>query len=162
VVEGGATKTLNYDPLGRLRSLVTPTQTTEFLYDGDRLVAEYDPSRAAGNQLLRRYVHGAGVDEPIVWYECPSPTPGACTSNRNWLIADRQGSIIASTDSAGAASIYRYGPYGEPEGGNWSGQRFRYTGQIALPELRLYHYKARAGGAIQSPVFVCPVSGGCA
>ena len=40
--------------------------TTEFLYDGDRLVAEYDPSRSAGNQLLRRYVHGPGVDEPIV------------------------------------------------------------------------------------------------
>jgi YD repeat-containing protein len=30
VAEGGATRTLSYDPLGRLRSLVTPTQTTEF------------------------------------------------------------------------------------------------------------------------------------
>ena len=29
----------------------------------------------------------------------------------------------------------------EPQG--WAGSRFRYTGQIALPELQLYHYKAR-------------------
>lgn len=34
-------------------------------YDGDRLIAEYDGSGA----LKRRYVHGAGVDEPLLWYE---------------------------------------------------------------------------------------------
>ena len=33
--------------------------------DGDRLVAEYN----GGGSLLRRYVHGPGVDEPVVWYE---------------------------------------------------------------------------------------------
>ncbi len=38
-------------------------------------------------------------------------------------------------------SVYRYGPYGEPD--TWTGSRFRYTGQIALPEVSLYHYKAR-------------------
>ena len=36
---------------------------------------------------------------------------------------------------------YTYGPYGEPQ--SWAGSRFRYTGQIALPETQLYHYKAR-------------------
>jgi RHS repeat-associated protein len=40
--------------------------------------------------------------------------------------------------------VYRYGTYGEPAGGDFSGARFRYTGQIALPEVGLYHYKARA------------------
>ncbi|MEJ0058454.1 MAG: hypothetical protein WDM79_02175 [Terricaulis sp.] len=35
------------------------------------------------------------------------------------------------------------GPYGEPANDNWTGSRFRYTGQIALPEARLNHYKAR-------------------
>jgi RHS repeat-associated protein len=38
-------------------------------------------------------------------------------------------------------SRYRYGSYGEPDA--WAGQRFRYTGQIMLPEVQLYHYKAR-------------------
>ncbi|WP_349257207.1 RHS repeat-associated core domain-containing protein [Vitreimonas sp.] len=57
------------------------------------------------------------------------------------LIADRQGSIIATTDATGAATTYAYDPYGRPR--EWPGPRFRYTGQAALPELQLYHYKAR-------------------
>ncbi|KRA62341.1 hypothetical protein ASD79_22350 [Caulobacter sp. Root655] len=122
---------LDYDPLGRLRQTTINGTVTQFLYDGDQLVAEYD---GAGN-LLRRYVHGAGVDDPLVWYE-----GGA----RRWLHADRQGSIIAWSDASGISqSTYTYGPYGEP-GDNWAaGSRFRYTGQIALPELKVYHYKAR-------------------
>jgi RHS repeat-associated protein len=39
--------------------------------------------------------------------------------------------------------VYAYGAYGEPAYDNWSGSRFRYTGQIMLPEAKLYHYKAR-------------------
>lgn len=34
-------------------------------FDGTDLIAKYDGS----NALLRRYVHGPGVDEPLVWYE---------------------------------------------------------------------------------------------
>ncbi|MBI1186066.1 MAG: hypothetical protein GC206_01770 [Alphaproteobacteria bacterium] len=94
------------------------------------MVGEY-----VGGTLARRYVHGAGVDEPIVWYE------GAGLTDRRWLIADHLGSIIAHTDASGNTTRYSYGPYGEPA--SWTGSRFRYTGQIALPELQLYHYKAR-------------------
>jgi RHS repeat-associated protein len=126
-----------YDPLGRIRSYTGGGVTTLFHYDGDRLIAEYSGT----GTLLRRYVHGPGVDEPLVWYE------GAGTADPRWLIADRQGSIIATTNASGAASPLAYGPYGEPSA--WSGpggamlSRFRYTGQAALPELALYHYKAR-------------------
>ncbi len=88
---------------------------------------------------LRRYVHGAGVDEPLAWYE------GSGTSDRRYLIGDNQGTIIAADGAAVVRNAY--GPYGEP--GAWNGaggamlSRFRYTGQIALPEAQLYHYKAR-------------------
>jgi RHS repeat-associated protein len=44
-------------------------------------------------------------------------------------------------ESGAATTRYAYGPYGEPS--SWAGSRFRYTGQIALPEAGLYHYKAR-------------------
>jgi RHS repeat-associated protein len=136
-VSGATPATLSYDPLGRLRSYTAISTTTEFLYDGDRLVAEY-----VGANIVRRYAHGPGVDEPLLWFE------GATTTDRRWLVSDRQGSIIAATDSNGAlvGSVHRYGPYGEPD--TWSGARFRYTGQIALPELQLYHYKAR----VYSPI----------
>ena len=118
------------DPLGRLRQTVAGGVTTDFLYDGDRLVAEY-----VGASVARRYAHGAGVDEPLMWYE------GAGVTGERWLHADPQGSIVAHTFDGGSATPYRYGPYGEPDA--WAGARFRYTGQIALPDVQLYHYKAR-------------------
>jgi len=127
---------LTYDPLGRLRNYaVTVNGTgsvTSFLYDGDRLSGEYDGS---GN-LLRRYIHGPGTDEPLVWLEGPM-----ASATVNYLHADHQGSIIAWSTSSGAVTTTAYGAYGEPQ--SWSGSRFSYTGQIMLPELKLYHYKAR-------------------
>ena len=127
-----------YDPLGRLRATHNNADVwTYFAYAGDQPIAEY-ADKAAGLPALRRYVHTGGVDEPVVWYE------GADASQRRWLHADRQGSIIAWSDVTGAvsaSSIYTYSPYGEPSA--WSGLRFMYTGQIALPEAQAYFYKAR-------------------
>lgn len=129
---GGAGLTLSYDPLGRLTQTVSGANTTQFLYEGDRLVAEYNGGTST---VLRRYVHGPGVDEPIVWYE------GATLATRTWLHTDERGSIIATSDGSGLATPYTYSEYGEPSA--WGGPRFKYTGQIALPEAQLYHYKAR-------------------
>lgn len=131
----GSLMTLSYDPLGRLSQVVAGGSTTNFLYDGDRLTEEYNGSGTA----LRRYVHGADDDEPLVWYQ------GADLSTPNWLIADQQGSIVAQATSGGTATVYTYDPYGQV-GGNWTGSRFRYTGQIALNDasgVNLYYYKAR-------------------
>lgn len=131
-VSGSASLALTYDPLGRLRQTTQGSTVTQFLYDGDRLIAEYDGS----GTVLRRYAHGAGVDEPITWYEGAS-----LTADRRTLHADERGSILATSNASGVATPYTYGPYGEPA--SWSGPRFRYTGQAALPEVQLYHYKAR-------------------
>lgn len=133
-VSGPATATLDYDPLGRLRQTTINGTTTQYLYDGDQLIAEYDGSGTA----LRRYLHGIGTDDPLVWFE------GAGLGDARYLHADRQGSIIGWSNASGVSqAIYSYGPYGEP-GDRWApGSRFRYTGQAALPELKLYHYKAR-------------------
>jgi RHS repeat-associated protein len=137
-VGGSAALALSYDPLGRLKQTVAGTTTTQYLYDGDRLTAEYNGSTTLP---LRRYVHGAGVDEPLVWYE------GSGISDKRWFHTDHQGSVVATSDGSGnvvSATQYVYGPYGEPT--NWTGSRFRYTGQIALNDaagVQLYYYKAR-------------------
>ena len=56
---------------------------------------------------------------------------------------EERGSVIAVTDGSGAASsINTYDEYGIPASGNVG--RFQYTGQAWLPELQLYHYRARA------------------
>jgi RHS repeat-associated protein len=128
---GSMNAALSYDPAGRLFQ-TTGSATTQFLYDGDALVGEYDGSGA----LLRRYVHGPGVDEPVLWYE------GADLSNRRYLRPDHQGSIVAVSDASGnSLNTNTYDEYGIPASNNLG--RFAYTGQIIIPELGFYHYKAR-------------------
>jgi RHS repeat-associated protein len=131
-VSGSSSLSLSYDPLGRLLTTTSGGITTRYLYDGDRLVAEYRSST-----LARRYVHGANLDEPLVWYE------GAGLTDRRWLHTDHHGTVIATSDGAGSGTVYAYSAHGEPAYNNWGGSRFRYTGQIMLPEAKLYHYKAR-------------------
>jgi RHS repeat-associated protein len=137
---GPVSMTLSYDPTGRLQQSVigTPAVTTNFLYDGDALVEEY----SASGTVLRRYVHGPQVDNLLIWYE-GSPM---ATTNANYLVADRQGSIAAKASNAGEVNKnYAYDPYGAPDAWDAIGTdpRFRYTGQIAIPEAQLYYYKAR-------------------
>ena len=56
--------TLAYDALDRLADEGAGT-ATRFNYDGQMVIAEHNSS----NVLTRRYVHGPGADEPLVWYE---------------------------------------------------------------------------------------------
>lgn len=132
---GAHTAQLAYDPLGRLwQTSGGAAGVTRFLYDDDQLVAEYD---GAGT-VLRRYIHGPGDDDPLVWFEGGSL---ASTSGR-YLMADHQGSIVAATDVNGTTvATNSYDEYGRPGAGNLG--RFGYTGQAWLPELGLWHYKAR-------------------
>ncbi len=129
---GAKSATLSYDPLGRLFQITAGSNTTQFLYDGDKLVAEYN----GGGTLLRRYVHGPRADEPLLWYE------GATLATRRGLFANHQGSIVAVADANGSSlGINAYDAWGVPNANNMG--RFQYTGQAWIAELGLYHYKAR-------------------
>ncbi|CAL4869731.1 hypothetical protein MMA231_04023 (plasmid) [Asticcacaulis sp. MM231] len=133
--QGGVTSTLTYDAENRLYSINKSSVTTKFLYDGKNLIAEYN----ASNVLLRRYVHGPGTDNPLVWYE------GVTTTPKYYLYSDERGSVTTVTSSAGVVNtVYGYSEYGVPStlSGSLS-SRFRYTGQTWLPEVGLYYYKAR-------------------
>lgn len=128
----GVSATLAYDAVGRMRQIVAGGATTQFVYDGTDMVAEYDGAGA----LLKRYVHGPGVDEPLVAYT------GTGTASKEWLYADHLGSIVGTANASGTSSgIYSYGPFGEPNVS--AGVRFRYTGQAYIQTLGLYYYKAR-------------------
>ena len=131
---GAANVALRYDPLGRLYETTGTGGTTRFLYDGDELVGEYDTS---GN-MLRRYVHGAGADDPVVWFE----GSGFGWGNMRHLRTNHQGSVVRVADGTGSViAVNRYDEYGIPAAGNVG--RFQYTGQAWIPELGMYHYKAR-------------------
>jgi RHS repeat-associated protein len=126
---------LVYDPLGRLFWISGPnTGMTQFLYDGDDLVAEYN----GWGTLTKRYVHGPGTDEPVAVYEGPA----LGTAGRRYTLPDERGSIVALVDASGnPVAINTYDEYGIP-GANNQG-RLQYMGQAWIPELGMYYYKAR-------------------
>lgn len=77
----------------------------------------------------------------MVWFE----GAGVANAARRYLYADERGSIVAITNNAGTLSqIASYDEYGIPDNAEIANRgRFRYTGQIWLPELGMYYYKAR-------------------
>ena len=105
VTAPGSSAALAYDPIGRLSRTEIDGSATELLYDGVDLVGEYDQD---GN-LVRRYVHGPAIDEPIAAYQ-------GSESSKDWLYADHLGSVIAIADGAGTAgAISSYSPFGMPK-----------------------------------------------
>ena len=127
---GGSAMTLSYDPQGRLDTTVGST-SMRLVYSGPDLIEETN----AANATLRRYVPGPGTDEPLVWFE------GAGIGDPRFLVADERGSIVAVTHGPAPATINTYDEYGIPGASNEG--RYQYTGQTWIPELGLYHYKAR-------------------
>ncbi|MCR6653107.1 MAG: RHS repeat-associated core domain-containing protein [Cellvibrionaceae bacterium] len=133
LVRAGTDMELHYDPLGRLYQIGRKNGTKiYFLYDGDNLVAEYQ-----NGVMTKRYVHGDGMQAPLVSYDSSSLNNSAV----KFLHTNHQGSVIALTDSEGnATAVNTYDPFGGV--GSLTG-RFGYTGQMFLPELDLYYYRAR-------------------
>ena len=130
---------IGYDALLRpADTLNSGAVTKQFTYDGMQIVAASNP----GAGIAERYVWGDAPDELLVDYV------GSGTTNRRWAHQDERGSVIALSDAAGnAVAINKYDEFGKPQAGNVG--RFQYTGQMWMPEVSLYHYKAR----VYSPTF---------
>lgn len=121
---------LTYDSLGRLAKVVNGANTSQFLYDGNRVIGEY----SATGQMNLRYVFGPGADEPLATY-FPSGL-------RYWYHADERGSIVTVSDPNGVKTGFnRYDEYGNPAAGNWG--LYQYTGQKLIYGTKLYDYKNR-------------------
>ena len=130
---------LIYDPLGRLvriNSLDPLLSRLDFTYDGDAIVLETTGS----GTVVRRHVHGPamGRDDPLITYEGSS----TAYADARFLSSDPRGSIVHSAQSSGAnAVVNTYDEYGNP--GSTNEGRFQYTGQVWLPYIEMYYYKAR-------------------
>ena len=123
--------TYAYDPLLRLSMIDSSNAAldVQFGYDGQEMVQE-----ALSGNRTRRYVHGPGIDEPLVAY-LVTPTG----TSRLWYQADERGSITRLSNDAGTpGGIGKYDEYGV--GGT---SRFRYTGQYWLGDANLLYYRAR-------------------
>jgi RHS repeat-associated protein len=92
----------SYDYAGRRISKTVDSNTIKYAYDGQQVIAEYE-----NDTLVRKFIYGAGIDEPLAMIN---------VSDNNavyYYHADRLGSIIAITDSAGnIVEKYDYDVFG--------------------------------------------------
>jgi RHS repeat-associated protein len=130
-VSGGGTNTLAYDPLSRLFS-ITGTGAGSYLYDGSEIAGVVQNGTTT---MVNRVVRGPWPDETVAVH----PVTGQPT----YTLLDPQNSTIALTSPTGAIqNRLAYDEFGFPQSSNTG--RFQYTGQLWLPDARVYHYKARA------------------
>ena len=124
-----------YDPLGRRSgkdaTIAGSTTSTEYLWSGSQVMAEYDGTTGA---LLRRYVYGPGIDTPLVMLDA--------SDNKTYLHGDRLGSIIAVASSTGAQiEAFTSGPYGEDT--SESNSPYKFAARRIDQETGLYYNRAR-------------------
>lgn len=128
---GGGTVTFKYDPFGRRIERSGPSGTTIYAYDGANGIEEL----SAGGAATARYVHGAGVDEPLA----------ESSSSLNYFSADGLGSITSLEDSTGTPqATFVYGAFGVLSSSSGSATTsYRYTAREFDQDTGLYYYRAR-------------------
>jgi len=129
------TITYTYDASGRrIAKIVDGQTTTKYVYDGDHCITEYDGT----GSLLRKYLYGPGVDQPI----CMIETAGSATYYYHF---DGLGSVVALTNSAGSTvQFYEYSVYGQVAASDPNHpNRFTFTAREFDKDTGLYYYRAR-------------------
>jgi RHS repeat-associated protein len=134
-----------YDALGRRVARTASGSTTVFVQVDQQTICDY-ASGATPASSTYRYLYGSYIDEPIVRI-------ATINSETTWYHRNQQYSIVACTDSSGAATErYAYTAYGLPTITDGSGtvrtssaiaNRYTYTGREWDGVLGLYHYRAR-------------------
>ncbi len=141
--KSGVSAVYAYDPLGR-RTQKSGTGVTQtfFLQDGADEIAEYD----ASGDVLRRFVPGPAINEPIAYESCPGSSNPTCStiSATGFYYTDHHGSVTATSDGSGNLidGPYTYDPYGVSQA-SLSGQPLRYVGMYLDAETGLYYDRAR-------------------
>ncbi len=138
------TITYTYDPAGRrIKKNVVGSYIVKYVYDGGQVIAEYDDST-----LLRKYIYGARVDEPVCMLENPA-SDGIDVADNNatyYYHFDGLGSVVALSNSNGdSCQSYEYSAYGQVAASdpNFLANPYMFTGRRFDIETGLYYYRAR-------------------
>ena len=136
----GALALYEYDGVGRRIRANTNGLVTDYVYDGDRIIAEY----GVAGQLLRKYVYGPRIDEPVVMIS---------QAQTLFYSFDGLGSVVALSDGQGElVETYSYAPFGEPTIRSSTGQiltdsgagnPYMFTGRRYSTQTGLYYYRTR-------------------
>lgn len=130
--------TYTYDPLDRLITKTAGGTTTEYYYDGNRIIEE----QTAGSS--KTFVYGNGIDE-LVNMEIGTTD--------YYYHLDRVGNAVGLTNSTGAlVERYEYDDYGAPQFfnslyvpqvGSSVGNPYLFTGRLYDGATSLYYMRAR-------------------
>jgi len=127
--------TYKHDVHGRRSEKKIDGYSTRYVYDGPHIIAEYD----GNNNLLRKYVYGPGIDQPVCMIE-------VADSNATYYYHhDGLGSIVALSDSNGdTVQTYEYSIFGEVavEDANHTNP-YMFAGRRYDIEIGLYYNRAR-------------------
>jgi RHS repeat-associated protein len=129
---GGGTTTFKYDPFGRRIQKSGPLGTTNYLYDGARLIEGADSN---GN-VLARYTQGPLIDEPLSQLS---------SGTASYYQADAIGTVTSLSSATGAvANTYTYDSFGKLTASTGTlVNPFQFTGREWDSETSLYYYRAR-------------------
>ena len=122
-----------YDARGRRVLERQGGVTTQLVYDGSTLVAEY-----RDGELFAQYVHDDGVDKPLQI---------AAEGAEHWFHPDLASSTRILSDGTGTEAVaFRYSPFGELVEGQASGvfNPLLYIGRRFDPSINAYDFRARA------------------
>lgn len=119
---------------------------TLFLNDGSDEIAEY----ATSGTVLRRFVPGPAINEPIAYENCSGATAPNCTGSglvTEYFHTDHHGSVVSLSTAGGAPATdegtlpFTYDPCGV--GGALTGEPFKFVGMYLDAETGLYYDRAR-------------------
>jgi RHS repeat-associated protein len=121
-----------YDGLGRRMAKNVDGVATKYLYDNEDILLEMDET----DNILARYTHGPGIDEPISMERAGSSY---------YYVADGLGSIVKLVDAGGTVvNNYVYDSFGNMvEKTEVVLNPYTYTAREYDPESGLYYYRAR-------------------
>ncbi len=130
-----------YDDSGRRISKTSAGITTSYLYDGDAIHAEWSGS-INGNPAAA-YVHGAGIDEPLL--RLTGATNGPSATQAAYL-QDGLGSVIGQANTAGTLTAnQRFDAWGSKTSASGTIPQYGYTGRepdatgLTFYRARYYH-----------------------
>lgn len=134
----GHTAAYVYDPFGRRLSKTVDGVTTRYVYDGQQVIAECN----AAGAVLRRFVYGPGIDQPIRMDV--ATTPGGPGFTKYYYHFDGLGNVIALSNATGTiVEQYAYDAYGLPSTTGTVGNPYLFNARNYDAETDLYYYRAR-------------------
>ena len=131
-----STANYTYDPRGRRIEKNIDGFITRYVYDNaDNVLAEYNDN----GDLLRKYVYGPRVDEPICMIEV------ADNNAVYYYHTDALGTVVALTDVDGnSVQTYTYSVYGQVAASDPNHTNpYLFTGRRYDTKSGLYYYRAR-------------------